>query len=917
MGRVKRAVYPVKEEAMTEQELPVADIILNKRVENIKALRLKELDCSSMKEKYLKWAMKASRKDKNPWRDEAQNLVKAGLGQILTMPQFAGFEGLKEKAVKILLTRVHDKTLWLNEPIQIDAEVIHRITGLPNKGETVKFVARDSNSWINKLTGKTLTEGRNSRGLKISCIRSKIHQWTATIISVCLTHAGRTSDVMLSTLATIFDIAEEGTIYNWSDYLASLMNASIVDCQNKSMPFRFASLLIMIAMEKITPVELPVAETSKNPAAWKYASFTVQWQEKWKIDAQPMFLKWLAEVERACQQPRVSQSLRDNMGSRVKICLFPDSTRLIVEGATSAPRDLGFVVSDSEGLAELDRQLSQNTEVVAVTVSPVKLTELSDSEKDSTVKVEEEANPEYAFKSSEIRERKIPIRIGGKSTSAPKKRTRSQIQAEKSKKKNKKNDSLDEYQSSESSEATESDESLKCPESTDSQSEEVDKVDDQQVQSSDKFALHIPLSRDLVIQSSNGIVLPIPKRNSVLIGSEDIFESNVKSRDHFATSKSNTLDVSTTKSTESRRQMEENQNEKDIESMQVDPAKSPSLRQEGSQYSESITSQSLHPPSSSVMSKQAITFSGSAIRPSNVESSQIISSSYMLYPSAIPDREALLLKNAMSTEVDTRWINSAQKVDQLVVQENVVLNKLKKSVQSLEGVQLPDASLKPITQISLIVDSLLDYVNKVKKDALHSMVMSETLKQHIIEEHDDLKQFMTQFQQQKVSANHAAAVLNKWTEFCSDEMKEIEIKRMSIRDTLDEYARESNEQQKAILKQTLDLHYKELEEHVMKEREWCYEGRNLAQRIEDPKKLMGNAENLLAKTSYKVHQFLESPSATDVDVAMDVLFDIRSMKQCAKDAVDIWYNFKEAMQVGAKNVYEVCLRDVSTVPILS
>jgi len=59
----------------------------------------------------------------------------------------------------------------------------------------------------------------------------------------------------------------------------------------------------------------------------------------------------------------------------------------------------------------------------------------------------------------------------------------------------------------------------------------------------------------------------------------------------------------------------------------------------------------------------------------------------MLYPSAIPDREALLLKKAMSTEVDTRWINSAQKVDQLVVQENVVLNKLKKSVQNLEGVR--------------------------------------------------------------------------------------------------------------------------------------------------------------------------------------------------------------------------------------
>jgi hypothetical protein len=45
-----------------------------------------------------------------------------------------------------MLIKVHDKTLWFNEPILMDAEVIHRITSLPIKGELVKFVSKDNNS---------------------------------------------------------------------------------------------------------------------------------------------------------------------------------------------------------------------------------------------------------------------------------------------------------------------------------------------------------------------------------------------------------------------------------------------------------------------------------------------------------------------------------------------------------------------------------------------------------------------------------------------------------------------------------------------------------------------------------------------------------------------------------------------------
>jgi hypothetical protein len=99
------------------------------------------------------------------------------------MPQIASFDGVEEKAVKILLSKFHDKTLWLNESIEIDTKIVHRITEFPNKGELAKFVARDSNGWINKLTCKTTTEGRNPRGLKFSCIMSKIHQWTESQLS--------------------------------------------------------------------------------------------------------------------------------------------------------------------------------------------------------------------------------------------------------------------------------------------------------------------------------------------------------------------------------------------------------------------------------------------------------------------------------------------------------------------------------------------------------------------------------------------------------------------------------------------------------------------------------------------------------------------------------------------------------------
>ena len=52
-------------------------------------------------------------------------------------------------------------------------------------------------------------------------------------------------------------------------------------------------------------------------------------------------------------------------------------------------------------------------------------------------------------------------------------------------------------------------------------------------------------------------------------------------------------------------------------------------------------------------------------------------------------------------------------------------------------------------------------------------------------------------------------------------MKENEIKFMSIHDTMDKYNKQSNVQHKSILKQTLDLYYKDLEEYVLKKREWC------------------------------------------------------------------------------------------------
>ena len=65
----------------------------------------------------------------------------ASITNLLDILHF-GWSMFITNCVKTLLSCVHGDYLWLDPPVSIDAELIHRITGLPMVGEDPTIIRR-------------------------------------------------------------------------------------------------------------------------------------------------------------------------------------------------------------------------------------------------------------------------------------------------------------------------------------------------------------------------------------------------------------------------------------------------------------------------------------------------------------------------------------------------------------------------------------------------------------------------------------------------------------------------------------------------------------------------------------------------------------------------------------------------------
>jgi hypothetical protein len=89
-------------------------------------------------------------------------LAPSGLLNLLCIPHFA--HSLELNAVaKVLLSCAHDKYLWLDRKIDVNMDVIHRITGLSKVGAypTSHFVGKNLEQ---KLAMKLMKEFKLTKG---------------------------------------------------------------------------------------------------------------------------------------------------------------------------------------------------------------------------------------------------------------------------------------------------------------------------------------------------------------------------------------------------------------------------------------------------------------------------------------------------------------------------------------------------------------------------------------------------------------------------------------------------------------------------------------------------------------------------------------------------------------------------------
>ena len=98
----------------------------------------------------------------------------------------ASFGGTKEASLKFMISRYHNGRFYFDRPVDITRDIISKLTGLSNQGNPVPI--RIKEGLVQELTGSP--SGKNSKGLMIGQIATRMPQIVAKIIAVTLTLAG-------------------------------------------------------------------------------------------------------------------------------------------------------------------------------------------------------------------------------------------------------------------------------------------------------------------------------------------------------------------------------------------------------------------------------------------------------------------------------------------------------------------------------------------------------------------------------------------------------------------------------------------------------------------------------------------------------------------------------------------------------
>ena len=104
----------------------------------------------------------------------------------MNTPFMASFGRTKETPVKFIISQNHNGKFYFDRPVEISAEVIYKLTGLSNQGDSVPIGIKEG--LVERLTGTP--SGKNSKGIMISQIQAWTPQIMAKFIARGLTPIG-------------------------------------------------------------------------------------------------------------------------------------------------------------------------------------------------------------------------------------------------------------------------------------------------------------------------------------------------------------------------------------------------------------------------------------------------------------------------------------------------------------------------------------------------------------------------------------------------------------------------------------------------------------------------------------------------------------------------------------------------------
>jgi len=144
--------------AAKAKELQAEDTPLVQRLKNIKTAKVQEGPFQKLWAEIQDWAYEGSK-----MTQAAEKVRNNSILQYPNAPLMASFSGMKEAAVKFIISSYHNGRFYFDQLIDITGDVISKLTGLSNQGSPVPIGIKDG--LVQELTGSP--SGKNSKGLMI------------------------------------------------------------------------------------------------------------------------------------------------------------------------------------------------------------------------------------------------------------------------------------------------------------------------------------------------------------------------------------------------------------------------------------------------------------------------------------------------------------------------------------------------------------------------------------------------------------------------------------------------------------------------------------------------------------------------------------------------------------------------------